>query len=407
MPIRLTFATLTLLSSVAAAQDTTLSPWKYDTLASTALGEQRSFIVATPEGYGAMPERRYPVLVLLDANDVPQFRAAVANASFLASRSAIPEIIIVGVPNGKDRTRDLTPVATGPNTKTFPTAGGAGKMAEFLTEELLPLVRSKYRTYPMAMLAGHSFGGLFALHVAASRPSAFQGVIAMSPSLWWNDTTAVAAYADSIVRAKEAPRLFVTSGALEPPIDVTAKRFVARLKASKTRTPAVASRHYSQDDHGLTPAPSLADGLRFIFEPVSLPRMPIARLLPGSDSAAIERMLYATDRQYARGARSLGLPEAVPEAVLNQAGYFALEFMKKTDFAISLFRRNVERYPESANVYDSLADALLAKGDTASARVELRKAIDVAMRTGHTVLATSRQKLEAIEGTRQAGKAQP
>ena len=39
-------------------------------------------------------------------------------------------------------------------------------------------------------------------------------------------------------------------------------------------------------------------------------------------------------------------------------------FLKEeTDKAIALFRLNVDRNPESHNVYDSLADGLLAKGE--------------------------------------------
>src|SRR5207244_883704 len=52
----------------------------------------------------------------------PQFAAAVANVAFLANRGAIPEMLIVGIANGKDRTRDMTPAATGATAKTFPTA---------------------------------------------------------------------------------------------------------------------------------------------------------------------------------------------------------------------------------------------------------------------------------------------
>ena len=388
------------------AQDTTLSPWRRDVIASARLGEERSIVVVTPEGYASDSTRRFPVLVLLDANDAPQFRAAVANAAFLASRDAIPPVIVVGIPNGKDRTHDMTPVARGSAAKNFPTAGGAADFAAFITDEVLPHVRANYRTLPMTMLAGHSFGGIFALHVAVNRPTAFHGIIAMSPSLWWNDTTSALAYADSIGRLPRAPRLFATSGALEPPIDVTTKRFAARLESRKPGA-AFAYRHYGRDDHGLTPAPSLADGLRFVFEPVSLQRMPIAKLAPGVDSAAIARMLLDTDREYARGARSLGLPDVVPEQVLNQVGYYALQFMKNPDFAISLFRRNADRYPESANVYDSLADALVAKGDSAAARAELRRAVDLATRTHHSVLAESTRKLNELERATQAGSPRP
>jgi hypothetical protein len=259
----------------------------------------------------------------------------------------------------------------------------------------------------MTMLAGHSFGGIFALHVAATRPTAFHGVIAMSPSLWWNDSTAAMAYADSLARAPRIPRLFVTSGALEPPIDVTTRKFAARFRKLRPGLPAFAVRHYPRDDHGLTPAPSLTDGLRFVFEPVSLQRMPIAKLVPGTDSATILRMLAETDREYARGARMLGLPEVVPEQVLNQLGYYALQFMKKPEFAAALFQRNVERYPGSANVYDSLADALVAKGDSAAARVALRRAVDLATHTRHSVLEASSRKLQALEQAVQAGSPKP
>jgi predicted alpha/beta superfamily hydrolase len=394
-------------AEIAAAQDTTLSPWRREAITSARLGEERQLIIATPEGYANDTTRRFPVLVLLDANDAAQFRAAVANAAFLASRDAIAPVIVVGIPNGRDRTRDMTPAARGEAAKNFPTAGGAADFAGFITDEVLPHVRANYRTLPMTMLAGHSFGGIFALHVAANHATAFHGIVAASPSLWWNDTTSAMAYADSIARLSRMPRLFVSSGALEPPIDAATRKFVARFEKVKPGHAGFAARHYPRDDHGLTPAVSLADGLRFVFEPVSLQRMPIASLMPGTDSASIVRMLAATDREYARGARGLGLPEVVPEQVLNQVGYYALQFMKKPDFAATIFQRNVDRYPGSANVYDSLADALIAKGDSAAARVALRRAVDLATQTRHSVLQESTRKLRALDQAVQAGSQRP
>jgi Tfp pilus assembly protein PilF len=41
---------------------------------------------------------------------------------------------------------------------------------------------------------------------------------------------------------------------------------------------------------------------------------------------------------------------------MNQVGYQLL-FSEKPEEAIMAFKTNVERYPESANVYDSLAEA--------------------------------------------------
>ncbi len=394
-------------SDSLSAQDTTLASWKTETISSAKLKERRTIFIATPEEY-ATGAARFPVLVILDADDRPQFGAAAANIRFLASRGAIPPVIVVGVANGKDRTHDMTPAASGKTATDFPTAGGADAFADFITDEVLPLVRSKYRTLPTTILAGHSFGGLFAIHVAARKPMAFHGVVAMSPSLWWNDTTSAAGYADEILRARGAPRLFATSGGLEGEIDRPTRRFAALIESSKPANLAFGYRGYPENDHGLTPAPSLADGLRFVFEPVSVQKLPFALINMSTDSATGARLLAESEAAYGGGARSLGLPELMPEPVLNTFGYLALQLWKNPMYAVSIFRRNVERYPESANVYDSLADGLIARGDTAAARVELRRAIDTATRTRHPVLAESRRKLQALEqATTQAGRPRP
>ena len=387
---------LAALAPVSRAQDTI-------SFKSAKLDEQRAIYVATPAGYRA-GTTRYPVLVLLDANDAPQFAAALANVSFLTNRGALPGLIVVGIPNGKDRTHDLTPPATGAGMKLFATAGGAARFADFITDEVLPMVRAKYRALPTTVLAGHSFGGLFALHIAATRPGAFTGIVAMSPSLWWNDSTVVPAYAEGIARASAPARIFATSGGLEPPIDVTTKRFASRLDSVKPSTLAFAYRYYPDDTHGLTPAPSLMDGLRFVFEPVTLTRSPMMTLLPGTDSATVVTAVVATEERYARGARSLGLPDRLPESVMNSFGYTVLRGLGMPGVAAWIFARNASNYPDSPNVHDSWGDALLAKGDTAAARSQFRQARDVAVRVGQPVAEETRQKLEALDHATQAGQ---
>ena len=389
---------LFILASPAAAQDSTITLWKREVINSAKLKEQRPIFVATPEGYRGGNDR-HGVLIILDAEDRPQFNLAVANVAFLASRGAIPSLIVVGIPNGKDRTRDLAPTPPPERVKNFPTAGGAGAFADFIVDEVVPHVRSKYRTLPPLILAGHSFGGLLALEVASKKPGAFIGVIAMSPSLWW-DTTAIVRYSDAVAKAEKTQRLFVTSGGLEPDIAVTTKGFSQRLDSLKPAFAAFQHRYYAEDSHGLTPAPSLVDGLRFIFEPISITKLPIAMLGPGTDSAAAMNAFIESKRRYAIGARSLGLAEKFPESETNQLGYAVLQITKHPALAVWLFRQNAELYPESANVYDSLGDGLLAMGDSAAAEVQFRRAVTVATRTKHRVLEESRKKLKALEAAR-------
>lgn len=385
-----------LLASPAAAQDGTVTLWTREVVKSSKLNEQRQIYVATPEGYNG-GTNRYPVLVLLDADDRPQFNLALANVAFLANRGAIPNLIVVGIPNGRDRTHDLTPPAAGELARNFPTAGGAATFADFLVDEVVPFVRSKYRTLPATILAGHSFGGLLALEVASRKPGAFTGVIAMSPSLWWNDSSGVVAYSDAIAKAAKGERMFVTSGGREGDIDRPTTRFSQRLDSLKPSVIAFGHRRYPEDNHGLTPAPSLVDGLRFVFEPISVAQLPIAALGPGTDSAMLVNALNESMKRYAEGARTFGMDERLPEPEVNQLGYGALGALRNPTLAVWVFRRNVDLYPESANVYDSLGDALLAAGDTTAAMAQFKHAIDVAVRTKHPVLTVSMRKLRILE----------
>ena len=63
------------------------------------------------------------------------------------------------------------------------------------------------------------------------------------------------------------------------------------------------------------------------------------------------------------------------EWVLNDLGY-KLALSGKLDAAIRLLRLNVEHYPASANVYDSLAEACYKAGDTVCALDNYRKALE-------------------------------
>jgi lipoprotein NlpI len=104
-----------------------------------------------------------------------------------------------------------------------------------------------------------------------------------------------------------------------------------------------------------------------------------------------------TESLYAAGARQLGLPEKLPEGELNALGYNVLQSLNSPGLAAWVFQQNVDMYPESANVYDSLGDALLAKGDTTAARNAFKRAADLAISQGRPVAEETRAKLVALE----------
>ena len=143
---------------------------------------------------------------------------------------------------------------------------------------------------------------------------------------------------------------------------------------------------------------SLIDGVQYMFEPMSVVRLPISTLGPESDSAAVMRAYLASRDAYMAGARSLGFEvNALPEDQVNGLGYGVLGVLKLPRLAVWLFRENVRDYPRSPNVYDSLGDGLLAAGDTASAIVQFRRALSVATEVGQTPSSDTKKKLDALE----------
>jgi predicted alpha/beta superfamily hydrolase len=53
------------------------------------------------------------------------------------------------------------------------------------------MIDRTYRSRPYRVLVGHSLGGLFAVYALMTRPDVFQGYIAISPALWWDDQSLV------------------------------------------------------------------------------------------------------------------------------------------------------------------------------------------------------------------------
>jgi pimeloyl-ACP methyl ester carboxylesterase len=243
-------------------------------------------------------------------------------------------------------------------------------------------------------LAGHSAAGLFALDVAARRPGAFQGIIAMDPSLQFNDGALVDTYADLMGRARSHPRLFLANRGGDGLATRSSNRFAEILNVALGG--AFSHRIYPDATHQLVPL-SFGDGFQFIFDPLSSKYLAIAHLdFAKVDSIALNDALRSSESAYATAARSLSLSEQFPEDILNNLGYGLLG-NKKAHLAKSVFKRNVRLYPESANVYDSLGDGFLAAADTTSALAEFQRAVETAHGNGVTVQPETQKKLEALE----------
>ena len=341
-------AVLLIVSSAAIAQPDG-GTVKRLTLKSTVLGEDRIILVRTPAEY-ATNKASYPVLYMTDGDGHMGHTAS--TIEFLTRNGRIPEMIVVGVTN-TDRTRDLTPAkSTNKNAAgelQFPTAGGANNFLKFFETELIPHIEKEYRVHPYRILAGHSFGGLFAIHAMISKPGLFNSYIAVSPSLQWENAEAFKRAEEFLKNQKELKVTLYTSLGNEPGgIGENFDKFREVLGRTNIKGFEWQAEKMDDEDHGSVVLRSHYSGLRKIFAGWQGPRDPESGLMAGG--------LKGADEHYKKLSERFGYSIPTPENLINQMGY-QLIFANKPDEAIAVFKANVERYPASANVYDSLAEA--------------------------------------------------
>lgn len=155
--------------------------------------------VVTPPGLA--PAAGWPVLYLLDGNaalqSLPQaWRDAAPGA---ALDSGVPVVMVtIGYDTGArfevdTRAWDYTPLPASARGKPIadPRAprrlnGGADAFLAFLQRLHASLAARLPLDPARRTLYGHSYGGLFVLHVLLSQPDAFDRYVAASPSLWWH-----------------------------------------------------------------------------------------------------------------------------------------------------------------------------------------------------------------------------
>ena len=336
---------------------------------SNILQETRPLLIHLPNGYEE-GDKQYPVIYLLDGRG--HFHHTTGTMQFLARSGRMPEMIIVGIPNTTDRTRDLTPVITG-DEKRFATAGGADNMVKFINDELVPFIDKKYRTTPYKLLIGHSFGGLFAIHAMVHHAEVFNAYVAISPSLWW-DNQVLVDQADSFLEKNPEYKasLYMTMGNEGGAMLGGAWKLAAILEEKAPKSLSWEFHLMEDEDHGSVPHRSTYNGLEAIFSDWKI-----------EDAFALYQAggLQAIDNHYANLKSTLGLSLEAPEQMINTLGYRLLG-NSQVDEAIEVFARNVKDHPKSFNTYDSLAEGYKIKGEKEKAITYYKKSL--ALNPGNT-----------------------
>lgn len=140
------------------------------------LQQRRAVSYYIPEDY--TPEKKYPIIVVLDAAYL--FDNVVATAKFYSRFHGMPEAIIVGIDQSKDNLRaedcGFDEVSGLPTDK--------GKLFfEFIGMELIPYLETTYKTAPFKMIFGYDITANFANYYLFKEESLFNAYVSISPTL--------------------------------------------------------------------------------------------------------------------------------------------------------------------------------------------------------------------------------
>jgi predicted alpha/beta superfamily hydrolase len=184
------------------------------TLQSPALHETRRINVYLPPGYAEASDTRFPVLYMPDGGLAEDFLHVAGLVQVSVGNGTMRPFVLVGIEN-TERRRDLTgPTQNEEDKKIAPRVGGSATFRKFLRDELLPDIKTRYRTTDEKAIVGESLAGLFVVETFFLEPDLFDTYIAIDPSLWWNDGALVKAAPERLRAQAKAKKWlwFASSG---------------------------------------------------------------------------------------------------------------------------------------------------------------------------------------------------
>ena len=165
---------------------------------SKVLKEERSIWVGLPTNYHK--DSSYAVVYVLDAEHRFELTYTLTKELY-ENQSAIPEVIVVGIPHidRSNRINDLTFTDSKVDAQgkkdtighfNSSMTGNGLNFLEFLENEVLPFVNKHYSANGFNTLMGHSIGGYFCAYALPIQKS-FSAFQIYDASIWYNDGDAI------------------------------------------------------------------------------------------------------------------------------------------------------------------------------------------------------------------------
>ncbi|MCD2259180.1 alpha/beta hydrolase-fold protein [Psychroserpens luteolus] len=393
------FSNLSLFAQTSQVEPEFINREITDSIYSETLDAYRHFWVKLPDNFNPKSKTKYPVVYLLDGFSLKSSLETVYDNYW---GHYMPHMILVGISNRSNRTRDLTTSKVEMrrggvmNTET----GGAEMFTSFIENELITHIDKNYPTRTYRTLIGHSYAGLFTINVLLNHSHLFTNYIAIDPSLDWDNQKLLKQAKETLKTKKlEGKGLFVALAAeqlhmqdasvtIENLMEDTSefslfsRSIVEFSQLASSETQNELNFHwkvYPEDLHGTIPLPAMRDGLVTLFKWYQF-KSPQTYNNPKTTIDELKALLHNQEIIYSQNF-GYNVPPMIEE-LFNGYGYMNLQ-MGQPEKAFLFFSMAIKYYPESANAYDAMADYYISKSDTINAIDYLEKAYKISGNSYH------------------------
>ena len=237
------------------------------TIESKALGETRRINVYRAPAWEEAEGAARPVLYMPDGGIAEDFLHVAGLLQVSTGNGTMRPFLLVGVEN-TERRRDMTgPTTSDEDRKIAPRVGGSAAFRTFVRDELMPAIKSRYRTTGETAIVGESLAGLFVVETLLLEPALFDTYIAFDPSVWWNNGKLVDD-APGLVRAAAGTRktVYLANGA-----DAGSDEQMRRLTEALATEPGITWTYHAMPDekHATIYHPAALRAFRALFTPAA------------------------------------------------------------------------------------------------------------------------------------------
>lgn len=366
-----------LIGNTGIAQDSNNPKIDEYKIESEVFGDTRSVSVSTPVGYNAKDKNTsYLVAYLFDGQFTPYFSMVNSVIQYYSQVGDGVPMIVISI-HTKQRSVEFTPKAIHEETTKGwdGNCGNAGKLTQYIREEVIPQVESKYNVKPYRLAIGHSLGGTYVLTELFKKNSLFKGAIAASPNMVY-DKEQIVEQGKTFMEKNPKTNAFVYCAAgNEGKMENNFRKSLEKLNvyALKNMDFNMCCMDWKYDfmtgaTHMRTFLPTFDEGyLRFSKNWIMTETR--SDLIAKSDTP-LEGFLG-----YYEGISAFAGFENLPNNNDYNNFAYTLDYFKKYEDAIIVLDKAITLFPNDANLHDSKGEMLEKSGDEKAANASFKMAI--------------------------------